>query len=96
MLFRLSTILLILSLFPLITIWPGQLSFEISAIPSLDLFLFITSFIKSTSAPNTAAIAPTFTGTASCIDLPLSFKILAPSFKVKEFEQIKEVYSPNE
>ncbi len=70
--------------------------FEIWATPSLDLFLFITSFIKSTSMPNTAAIAPTFTGTASCIDLPLSFKILAPSFKVKEFEQIKEVYSPKE
>ncbi len=33
MFFRSCAILLILSLLPLITIWPGQLSFEISAIP---------------------------------------------------------------
>ena len=56
----------------------------------------IKLFISDIFAPNIAIIFPLPSGTAACIDFPLSFNKYKASSKFKASEQTKALYSPNE
>ena len=72
------------------------MSFAISQIPFSFLICDINCFISSTFNPITASIEPLPSGTASCIDLPLSCKRNMASEKFKESDATSALYSPRE
>ena len=62
----------ILAMSPLIIVCPSALSLAISQTPLFFLNLLKNYLISSKLEPRIAIMAPLPTGTASCIDFPLS------------------------
>ena len=83
------------SLWPLTTTWPPPLSLA-TATTSPRAASLQASWAGSSSMPSRAAMAPTPTGTAFCIDWPRSFKSRAASASCRAPAAARAEYSPSE
>ena len=78
------------------TTWPGSLSFAAAQTPPPACASAATASAAARSSPSSAAIAPSPTGTASCIACPRSLSSRAVSSSRSALAAQSAEYSPSE